>query len=505
MAYGDLKVRNLIWNTGSGDNTVVLSTLLTGSSPNWTGTATGVNLTLSGDLQVNGTTTTINTTTLQVEDKNIEIGKVSSPSDTTADGGGWSLLGATTKTFNWVNATDAWTSSEHIHLGDNKKLLIGTGSDLQIFHTGTYNAISTNNGEVKIIKGTSENIAKFIPDGVVELYYDNSKKFETTSTGINIRGTSNWCEGQFAPWANDTWDLGTSTYRWQDLFIANDIDISDNGKLLLGNSDDLQIYHDGTSSYIDNNTGELQISNAGNTLFIQPKQNENSLKLVPDGAVELYYDGSKKLETHTTGVVVHGNISPDNLYLGDNEKAYFGDGSDLQIYHNGSNSYIQDSGTGNLEILSSQVNIQNAAQTEWIAKFISDGAVELYHNNSKKIETTTAGVTVTGTVSDSKGDLRKIPRNHKTSAYVLVASDSGKCITISTGGVTVNNSVFAEGDAVTIVNQSGSDQTITQGSGFTIFNSADASTGNRTLAGRGMTTLWFTATDTAYISGAGLS
>jgi hypothetical protein len=62
-----------------------------------------------------------------VKDKNIEMGVVSSPSDTTADGGGITLKGATDKTFNWVDSTDAWTSSEHIHLGDNKKLLVGTG------------------------------------------------------------------------------------------------------------------------------------------------------------------------------------------------------------------------------------------------------------------------------------------------------------------------------------------------------------------------------------------
>ena len=289
------------------EGTSLVALTYTPASPAFTGTITGVNLTLSGNLTVNGTQTIINTQTLDVEDKQIEIGKVSSPSDTTADQGGWKLKGATDKTFLWVDATDAWTSSEHIHVGDNKKLLVGTGSDLQIYHDGT------------------------------------------------------------------------------------------------------------DSKIVDTATGMLRIG-------------------------------------------------------GDNT-----------------------------------TSIENAALNEYKAKFITNGAVELYYDNSKKIETTAAGVTVTGTVTDSKGDVRKIPRNHKTSAYVLIASDSGKCITISTGGVTVNNSVFAEGDAVTIVNQSGSDQTITQGSGFTIFNSADASTGNRILAGRGMTTLWFTAADTAYISGAGLS
>jgi hypothetical protein len=73
-------------------------------------------LVVSGDLTVGGNTTVINTEVLQVEDKNIEIGKVASPSDVTADGGGIVLLGATNKTISWINATDAWTFSEHIDL-----------------------------------------------------------------------------------------------------------------------------------------------------------------------------------------------------------------------------------------------------------------------------------------------------------------------------------------------------------------------------------------------------
>ena len=84
------------------------------------GVATGTSLTLSGDLTVNGTTTTINSTTLAVDDKNIVLGDVATPSDVTADGGGITLKGATDKTFNWVDATDSWTSSEHINLASGK-------------------------------------------------------------------------------------------------------------------------------------------------------------------------------------------------------------------------------------------------------------------------------------------------------------------------------------------------------------------------------------------------
>jgi hypothetical protein len=73
-------------------------------------------LIVTGDLTVNGSITTINSTTLSVDDKNIELGSVASPTNTTADGGGITLKGSTDKTFNWVNATSAWTSSEDLNL-----------------------------------------------------------------------------------------------------------------------------------------------------------------------------------------------------------------------------------------------------------------------------------------------------------------------------------------------------------------------------------------------------
>ena len=114
-------------------------------------------------------------------------------------------------------------------------------------------------------------------------------------------------------------------------------------------------------------------------------------------------------------------------------------------------------------------------------------------------------ITGTGTVSDSLGDLRAIPQNSQSSAYTLVDSDAGKHVYISSGGVTLAAGWGSTGDAVTIINHSGSDQTITQGSGVTIYNTADGSTGNRTLAGRGMCTLLKTAGNQFYISGSGLS
>jgi len=94
------------------------------NSPTFTGTVSAAALTLSGDLTVNGTTTTINSTTLSVDDKNVVLGDVATPSDATADGGGITLKGATDKTFNWVDATDAWTSSEHLNLASGKSIYL---------------------------------------------------------------------------------------------------------------------------------------------------------------------------------------------------------------------------------------------------------------------------------------------------------------------------------------------------------------------------------------------
>ena len=109
-----------------------------------------------------------------------------------------------------------------------------------------------------------------------------------------------------------------------------------------------------------------------------------------------------------------------------------------------------------------------------------------------------------GSICDSKGNLRSIPANAKSSAYTLIASDAGKHIS-TTAAVTIPPSVFSVGDAITIYNDSGSDIALTRGSGVTMYNSADATNADRTLAGRGLATLMMVGTNHFVISGAGLS
>jgi hypothetical protein len=109
------------------------------------GAATGTSLVLSGDLTVNGTTTTINSTEITIDDKNLVLGSVETPTDAGADGGGLTLKGATDKTFNWVDATDSWTSSEHLNLASGKVLKVA-GTQVLSATEYTGNAATVTNG-----------------------------------------------------------------------------------------------------------------------------------------------------------------------------------------------------------------------------------------------------------------------------------------------------------------------------------------------------------------------
>ena len=131
---------NTLAATFSGANTTLAGELRGPSTftidPAVVGNDTGT-VVIKGNLQVEGTTTTINSTTLTIDDKNIELASVASPTDTTADGAGITVKGTTDKTFNWVDSTDSWTSSEHLDFATGKKIKIAgsAGTDNKFLQT----------------------------------------------------------------------------------------------------------------------------------------------------------------------------------------------------------------------------------------------------------------------------------------------------------------------------------------------------------------------------------
>ena len=119
---GNGTARQLLQTSANGNDVEFTSNVDVPGTLDVTGNATfDQAVTITGNLTVNGTTTTIDSTTLVVEDRNIELGTVGTPTDSTADGGGLTLKGSTDKTINWVDSTDAWTLSEHVNIADTKE------------------------------------------------------------------------------------------------------------------------------------------------------------------------------------------------------------------------------------------------------------------------------------------------------------------------------------------------------------------------------------------------
>tara|TARA_B110000503_G_scaffold49068_1_gene79734 strand:+ start:3007 stop:4776 length:1770 start_codon:yes stop_codon:yes gene_type:complete len=210
---------------------------------------------------------------------------------------------------------------------------------------------------------------------------------------------------------------------------TNDIAFADNAKATFGASNDLQIYHTGSASIVgDFGVGDLLLR--GENLKLQNTAGENYLVATNNGATRLYYDNAEKLTTTATGIGVTGTITTDGLALGDIEKATFGAGDDLQIYHDGNHSWIKDVGTGNMYISSDGygVNIVKGDNTATVASFIPDGPVNLYNAGALKLATTATGIDVTGTVTASDLTLSGDPVYRNVTANITSAN-----VTFSTG------------------------------------------------------------------------
>jgi hypothetical protein len=280
----------------------------------------------------------------------------------------------------------------HLRGGDNNYVILGAGQDLHLYHDGTHSKLVNSTGDlhlasnnaVKILGGSdlSEVQAVFNDNGAVELYYNNSKKLETISEGAKVHGHLRFDDSKY---------------------------------IKLGTSADVQMFHNGANFHIQHLTsGSTYIDSVGSHHFRNSAGTEYRAKFVNNGAVELYYDNSKKFETTTNGVQVIGDISfynnstagrdilwdvSDNaLKVDDNTNINFGNGNDLQLFHNGTNSHIENS-TNTFYIRSDLLSFQSKTSSEEFISCTKDGAVKLHYDNSKKFETTSSGIDVTGAIT----------------------------------------------------------------------------------------------------------
>ena len=121
-----------------------------------------------------------------------------------------------------------------------------------------------------------------------------------------------------------------------------------------------------------------------------------------------YIDSAEAIKLIDANSVDSSEINIGGLTLTDNAKITFGADSDLKIYHNGSHSIIEDAGTGSLQLRSNNLSVQNAAGAENQLTALSGGAVTLYHNNNAKLATTTIGTTITGTMNADSATVYKL-------------------------------------------------------------------------------------------------
>ena len=237
-------------------------------------------LVIAGNLQVDGVTTTVNSETLTVSDKNITLAS-NATSNSTANGAGLTVAGANA-TLNYNGTTDEWEfnkslrlsgnifctnvePSNNIQLLDDKKLLVGNGSDLQIYHDGDNSFIKdTGTGRLTIATSQlqltnaadSEVMIRASQDSAVELFHNGTKKFETHSNGVMTSGRlfinstnagfdynpiadtfeilttngsthSEFSTGAFYPATSNSKSLGINAKRWANVYVSNAIYLND--------------------------------------------------------------------------------------------------------------------------------------------------------------------------------------------------------------------------------------------------------------------------------------
>ena len=228
----------------------------------------------------------------------------------------------------------------------------------------------------------------------LEIYHDASNSYIVNKTAnLNIKNTAT--DGDISFFGDDN-SGGTTEYVRIDGGVNNirflkDAKFGDNIIIKIGEGGDLQIDHNGTNSEIESKTGNLNIK-ATNT----------------DGDIKFFLDDGAGSTTQY--VRMDGGAEQVLFFKStehqDNVKATFGNAGDLEIYHNASNSIIEDSGTGDLVLKFSNDLLIEGQDGANLINCNEGAGVQLYHSNNEKLETQSDGIQVTGNIDiDSNGEI----------------------------------------------------------------------------------------------------
>ena len=414
---------------------------------------------------------------------------------------------------------------DDLKLEDNLKVKLGTADDLQIYHDGTNSILTNSTGnlqikstsEVLLQSDASETMVRGVPNNTVELRYDNVKKFETTSTGATVTGflginvaspdsplevggtgpslatihhtdggTNDEARIMLGALSSNPPDQRGAGISARNKGAGHDLEIqtssthsagpstkmtvtaggnvqiaNDSGRLQLGASQDLELYHDGSNSYLDNSTGVLYIRGGTNSIQLRPKNDEWAVVASANGAVELAFDGSKKFETLSTGAKVTGQLNFDDGSSTANTNGIgFGSSQDCRLFHSGSAFQIRNV-TGPVTCITpSHFQISADSSNDTMFKAIQDQGVELYYDNNKRFETITDGVRLTSATPQIAFHANGV----NNAGQIKLSESSGggvmRFFTKTTGGTETERARFQTGGGISFNGDTAADNAL---------------------------------------------
>ena len=430
------------------------------------------NITIAGNLTVSGTTTTLNSTTLEVADLNIVVGK-NATSSSAANGAGitfgaWSS--GTIPRFEWDHSTGRLFANKPIAAN-----LVGNVTGNVSGSSGS----TTGNAATATALATSRNISGVAFNGTADitlntsaitentnLYYTDARVSTRADTILNHSNHSNITVSKVG---SELRFAAGATYGNSDVetyLDANGTTFPDNIIAKFGTGNDLQIYHDGTNSSIQNATGDLFIYGGTDHIRIRAKNDEESIVATPNGNVELYHDGSKKLETTSSGVQTTGTVNVNGAFA-------------LPTSDGSSNQVLQTDGSGTVSWATVSASNSSGLVSETFKNILVSGQSNIVADSATDSLTIAAGSGITLTTNASTDTLTITNSAVGDSAFKTIAV-SGQTSVVADS--TTDTLTLVGTNGVAITTNAGTDTITIDGktsySPFTtdLFTTANAST-----------------------------